>query len=141
MPSHTRRLTGAPRKPESRAAQTGWVATSAVALATVVKLSDGIQVAKCRASSSPATTVSRISRRSRARSSARQRSSATGSSTPDAIALRQKAIASAGAAVAAMSGPEVLTVTSATHSSSASVPCGRPSPGMSASVFAGAVTR
>ena len=36
MPIHTARPTGTPRAPDSSAAHTGWVATSAVALATLV---------------------------------------------------------------------------------------------------------
>jgi hypothetical protein len=100
MPAQTRPPTGTPRSPDSSAVHTGCVATRAVAEATLVKVSDGTQVAKCRASSRPASRVSRRSWALRPRSSARHRSSATGQSTALASALRQKAMASAGTTVA-----------------------------------------
>src|SRR4051794_28611319 len=59
-------------------------------------------------------SASRRSRASSPNSSSRRRVSVQGSSTAEAIALRQKAMARAGAAVAAISGPEVETAVSAT---------------------------
>lgn len=43
------------------AAQIGWVATNAMEEETLVKDKDGIQVAKCKPSSTPASTVRRTS--------------------------------------------------------------------------------
>ena len=114
IPSQTCRLTGSPRSLLISADHTGCVATRAVALATDVYDRAGIQVAKCSASSSPAARARRRSRRSRPRSSALRRSITTGARTTLAMALRQKAIAKAGATVAAISGPEVDTAIRAT---------------------------
>lgn len=55
--------------------------------------------------------------------------SASGTSTPDAIALRQNAIANAGAAVAAMIGPDVDTALIATSMTTTSVVGGAASAG------------
>ena len=70
-------------------------------------------------------TASRTSRRDNENSSARRRVSASGTRTPHAIALRQNAIAKAGATAAAMSGPDVDTAQTATRSSARSVVGGR----------------
>src|SRR3954454_7542832 len=102
------------------AAQIGCVATSAVADATLVNRTLGTHVAKCAARNTPAVTASRRSRASRPRSSSRCRSIAHGTRTPDAIALRQNAMARVGAAVAAISGADVDTAAIAIVSSSRS---------------------
>src|SRR5262249_2815190 len=115
-PTHPPRQTRRPRARASSAAHTGWVATSAVDEATEDSTTDGTQVPKCAASSDPASSDSHHCRRSSRRSSARRRSPAHGSSTPAAIAVRQNAMASAGAALAAMIGPAVDTAASATAS-------------------------
>src|SRR6266700_1923802 len=109
------------------AAHTGCVATSAVDDATEVYDSDGIHVAKCAASSRPATSASRLSRDDNARRSARAVANVTGSSTPLAIALRQNATANAGAAAARISGADVETPHTPTTISAMSTGGGRSS--------------
>src|SRR5690606_23172651 len=104
-----------------RPCHTGWVATSAVAVATEVRVTLGTQVAKCPASATPASTLNHPSRPViRARSSSRRRSPATGDTTAAARALRQNAIAKAGAAANAINGPEVETPRTATASTATS---------------------
>src|SRR3954466_6061607 len=102
------------------AAQIGCVATSAVADAKLGNPTLGTHVAKWAARNTPAATASRRSRASRPRSSSRCRSRAHGTSTPDAIAFRQNAMARVGAAVAAISGADVDTAAIAIVSSSRS---------------------
>lgn len=101
MPTQVNRDSRRPCANVIRPTHTGWVATSAVAVATVVSFVLGTQVMKCPANASPANTQNRASRRcapSNARNSARRRSPAAGTSTGSAIALRQNAMANAGAA-------------------------------------------
>ena len=125
MPHQARRGTSCPDARAISAAQIGWVATSAVDDATVVSSREGIQVPKCSASRAPAPSDSRSSRRFSRRSSARYRSSAHGAMAAVPKALRQNAMASAGAAVAAISGADVATAETATASSTRSRPGGR----------------
>lgn len=100
-----------------RPCQTGWVAPRAVAAATEVNWALGIQVAKWAASATPDRTQNQPSRRPapriRVRSSARRRSRVTGLSRPTEMVFRQNAIASAGAAAYAISGPEEETAATA----------------------------
>ena len=109
MPSQATALIRRPSARARSAAQIGWVDTRAVADATLVSLRLGTQVPKCAASSTPAPRHPSHSRRLSCTISDRARNSATGASTVVAIALRQNAIANAGAAVAAISGPDVDT--------------------------------
>ena len=104
VPAQVRRLTRCPPARWISAVHTGVVDTSAVEVATVVSRTLGTQVAKCPASTRPDTAVRPSSRRP-----GRPRASATGTSTTSAIAFRQNATASAGAASAAISGPDVDT--------------------------------
>ncbi|CAB4755330.1 unannotated protein [freshwater metagenome] len=109
MPTHTDRSIRTPRALAMSAAQTGCVATSAVAEATVVKRSDGTQVAKCAPRSRPLTMMSFHWRLDRRRNSLRARKATQTPVAPEPMKQRQKAIASAGATVAVMSGPEADT--------------------------------
>jgi len=81
---------------------TGWVATSAVAVATAVSFTLGTHAAKCSPSRIPAAAqvarVRRYGRVSSRRSSRRRPSAAGGTSAALAKALRQKAMASPDAA-------------------------------------------
>ena len=118
------------RRPDATAISplnTAWVATSAVAEATEVSLTDGTQVPKCRARNSPATAATVQPRRSRPANSRRCRSPVSTPVLPAPSAFRQNAMASAGAAVAAMIGPEAETPASATASRPASRAGGRTS--------------
>jgi len=108
-----------------RAAHNGWVATSAVEEATDVYVSDGTQVAKWAASSAPAAAETSTNLRFMARSSRHRRSSTTGAVNSAPRALRQKAIASPEAAVAAIKGAEVETATTPTAIRIRSRPGGR----------------
>jgi hypothetical protein len=74
----------------------------------------GTHVAKCAARNRPAASASNRSRVVIAASSRNRVSAVIGTRTPDAMALRQNAIARAGAAVAAMIGPDVDTAPMAT---------------------------
>lgn len=74
-----------------------------------MSLSEDTQVAKCAASSAPAVRVNANVRRSSDRSSVRRVNSAVGAISAVASALRQKVIAIADAAVAAISGPDADT--------------------------------
>ena len=114
MPTQTGRETCRPAARASSAAHTGWVTTRAVEDATEVSVTLGTQVAKCAARNTPASRASPQPRRSSARISDRRATSAAGSSTPPAIRLRQAAMARAGAAVAAISGPAVDAASTAT---------------------------
>lgn len=107
------------------AAQIGWVATSAVDDATVVNRNDGIQVAKCAARNKPAITMSFHSRRSNAANSRRLRHSTQGIIATEPRKQRQNAMAKAGAAVTAMSGPDVEMNATAMPKNSRSRPWGR----------------
>ncbi len=102
IPTHVRRLSRRPWPRAIRPCQTGWVAPSAVAAATVVSFALDTQVAKCAASATPASSATTpvrrpAPRRSSAANSDRRVSADTGTSTAVASALRQKAIARAGA--------------------------------------------
>src|SRR5262245_33254280 len=103
MPSQVVQGWRAPCAVAISADHTGIVAPSAVAAAAVVSLALGTQVAKCSARNRPAQTHSTTVRRSKPDA---RRVAATGPSTPTASALRQKAIASAGAAAKAISGAD-----------------------------------
>ncbi len=102
------------------AAQTGWVATSATEDATEVNDRLGTQVAKWAARNSPATADSRRSRASSPGNASRALTATRRPSTGRARALRQKAMASAGASATRISGAEVDTATTATPRSARS---------------------
>src|SRR5690606_2975458 len=116
IPTHTRAGNRRPWARASRPCHTGWVATRAVAVATVVRVTLGTQVPKCAASATPASRLARAAspRLSRAATSCRRWVSAAGPRTPSAAAVGQKAMATAGAAAYAISGPEVATPSTAT---------------------------
>jgi len=114
IPVHARELICAPLRRASNAAQMGCVDTNAVALATLVNVRLGTQVPKCRASSTPAPIDTAGSSRRSSLNSARCRHNAHGASNDADIALRQKAMANAGATVDAINGPDVDTATMAT---------------------------
>src|SRR6266511_563572 len=102
-PSQVALGTGIPRRRAISAAHTGWVATRAVAVATLVSFALGTHVPKCPARANPASTDNSPARRpspgrNRSASWWRRPAIATGAMTPTARALRQNAIASAGAA-------------------------------------------
>jgi hypothetical protein len=128
MPIHTLRSMRTPVARAMRAAQIGWVATSAVDAATVVNVNDGIQVAKCRPKNTPASTVSRTSRFVSAPREPLRRSPTHTPVRPLPIRHRQKAMASAGAAVAAIIGPLSEMKTTAIPSRAISGAGGRASP-------------
>src|SRR5665811_452632 len=98
-----------PRNRSMRTTQMSCVVTSAVAAATLVSFSDETQVAKCAASMVPAKAASNQSRAFIAPISSRRRTTATGAIAAVPKALRQKAIVSAGALVAAINGPDAET--------------------------------
>ena len=125
MPNHATRVIATPRRCAIRAAHTGCVATRAVEDATVVNRRLGIHVAKCAPSSSPDSAMRRHCAPVSARTSARWRATTSTAVSPEPSAVRQNAIASAGAAHAAINGPEVEIATTATASSARSVPGGR----------------
>ena len=102
-----------------------WVATRPVAEATEVYLTEGTQVPKCRARKTPARAASNQLRRLRAASCWRCRDTVSTAVKPAPKALRQNAMASAGAAVAAISGPLAETPASAISSNPASWRGGR----------------
>ena len=106
------------------AVKTICVDTSAVADATDVKVTLGTHVAKCPARAQPARTAPAIARAGILTSSARWRRPTTPAVGSAPSALRQKAIARAGAAVAAISGPENEIPVSATTRRTASTPRG-----------------
>ena len=124
MPIHATRVIATPRRCAIRAAHTGCVATRAVEDATVVNRRLGIHVAKCAPSSSPDSAMSRHCAPVSARTSARWRAATSTAVSPEPSAVRQNAIASAGAAHAAINGPDVEIATTATASSARSVPGG-----------------
>ena len=126
MPTHADRGMCAPRHRAMRAAQTGWVATRAVDDATVVNRSDGIHVAKCSPRSSPDDPISHHSWRLRRRTSVRCRHMTHGAVAAEPRKQRQKAIARAGATVAAMIGPDEEMNRTATPSQTRSAVGGRP---------------
>jgi hypothetical protein len=103
------------------------VDTRAVADATDVKVTLGTHVAKCAARAQPARAAPAIARAGVLNSSARYRSPTTPAVGSAPSAFRQKAIARAGAAVAAISGPENEMPVSATTRRTASIPRGTPS--------------
>ena len=125
MPTHAIRVIATPRRCAISAAHTGCVATSAVEDATVVNRRLGIHVAKCAPSSTPDNDMSRHCARVSARTSARWRNATSTDVNPEPRAVRQNAIASAGAVHAAISGPDVEIAMTATASSAMSVPGGR----------------
>ena len=100
-----------------KAAQMGCVATSAVDEATDVNRSEGIHVAKWAASSTPPAADSTHWRLVSDRSSPARRHSVKGPVKSAPRKVRQKAMAKAGAAVAAMIGAEVEMKNTATASS------------------------
>ena len=132
MPAHAVRLIEAPRDRAISAAHAGWVATNAVDDATDVKRKLVIQVAKCAASSSPAPAINRHSKPRSVRSLVARRNTVTGNSAVAAPAFRQNAIAIAGAAVAAINGPDVETAITATAIKSRSVCDGVANSGLAA---------
>ena len=125
MPIQAIRVIATPRRCAISAAHTGWVATSAVEDATVVNRRLGTHVAKCAPSRTPDSAISRHCARSSARTSARCRNATHTEVIPEPRAVRQNAIARAGAVHAAMSGPDVEIARTATASSAMSVPGGR----------------
>src|SRR5258708_40157260 len=108
MPSHAGRGIASPRARARIAVQTGCVQTRATDEATLVNDRLGIHVPKWAASSTPAATDFRLSV-GESRATSRRRRTTAGLSTPDARALRQKAIANAGTAASRMSGADVDT--------------------------------
>ena len=109
-----------PRTRRINAAHAGCMATRATADATVVNDTAGMKHAKWPASSTPAPTDSHRERRPMRRSARPpERPRAKGTTTPDAIAMRQKAMASEGAAAALMSGAAVDVPSTPTTSSNA----------------------
>jgi hypothetical protein len=117
MPIHTIRDG---RRPWPRAispCQTGCVAPSATASATCVSFALGTQVPKWNASATPASAqlirIGHPERRNSARNSVRRRVPATGASRTVDSALRQNAMASAGAAAYAMIGADEEIMTTA----------------------------
>ncbi|GAA1561930.1 hypothetical protein GCM10009827_099160 [Dactylosporangium maewongense] len=94
-PAHVLAGTRTPRTTEISDVQMGVVLTSATDMATLVSLALGTHVAKCTASSTPDAALTRIARD---RNSSRRAVRATGAIAATPSALRQKAIASAGAA-------------------------------------------
>ena len=125
IPIHAIRAIATPRRCAISAAQTGCVATRAVEDATVVNRRLGTQVAKCAPSSAPDSAISRHCARVSARTSARCRNATHTEVIPEPSAVRQNAIARAGAVHAAISGPDVEIARTATASSAMSVPGGR----------------
>jgi hypothetical protein len=119
MPSQPARVGRRPCAAAIRPCQTGWVATSAVAVATEPSCTLGIQVAKCRASATPARTAKVPLGPRNVRSSVRRGPAVIGVSAANARPLRQNATASAGAAANAMSGAEVETASTATVNAAA----------------------
>ena len=105
VPTHARRGSRSPSSRPSRPAHTACEQTSAVEDATDVYSRLGMNVPKCAASAAPASSASH-SDRADARPT-RRRASANGASMTAAAPVRQNAIASAGAAVAAISGGAV----------------------------------
>jgi hypothetical protein len=97
-----------------------WVDTKAVDEATVVMVMLGTHVAKWAARANPAKADVAQVRRDTERSSPRRVATATIEANPAPKALRHNAIASAGAAVAAMSGPDIEIPPIATTSSTRS---------------------
>jgi hypothetical protein len=108
-----------------RPCQTGWVATRAVAVATEPSCTLGIQVAKCSASATPASSANRPLRLRNWGTSARRGPAVIGVSTAKASPLRQNAMARAGAAAKAISGADVETAMTATVSAAAVSQVGR----------------
>src|SRR5699024_2643700 len=99
---------------------TTWLETKAVAAATDVSLSAVTHVAKCPASMTPAIThPAQVRADGRRRLAAANDVTANGAETSAAPALRHIAIASGAAGVAAISGPEALTPSTATNANSA----------------------
>ncbi len=99
--------------------KTGCVHTSAVADATLVIVRLGTHVAKWTASANPASVA--VSHAHASTLALRNpRATSTEAAAPAPRALRHKAMASAGAAVAAINGPEKDTPATATTRSSAS---------------------
>src|SRR5436305_5514392 len=102
MPYQAWRETCSPRKSAMNAAKIGFSAANAVAEATEVIVRLGVQAEKCRPSETPEASVNSHCVLLIARSSPKCRHSANGAREPAPNTLRQKAIASAGAAVAAI---------------------------------------
>ena len=125
MPTHAIRVIATPRRCAISAAQTGCVATRAVDDATVVNRRLGDPRREVRPEQHPGQRHGRHCARVSARTSARWRNATRTDVNPEPSAVRQNAMASAGAVHAAMSGPEVEMATTATASSAMSVPGGR----------------
>ena len=124
-PTYVRRGNLTPDARAMTTAQTGWVATSAVAVATEVRRRDGSHAAKCNARNTPDTNSNRASR---GEVSARK-PRANGAVAIAASEQRQNATAIAGAAIAAVNGPEVAAASTATVSNVPSITSGRCSDG------------
>ncbi len=119
IPHHTMRAGRTPENRASSADHTGWVEIMAVLSATLVSRKLGIQVAKCAARATPGPTAASgpAGRRNRREVTAIH-------PAVNAAASRQRyiAMASEGAAQAAIRGADALTHPTATTSSSASRP-------------------
>jgi hypothetical protein len=120
MPTQAARGSVRPSISAIRPVKIGCVQTSAVAEATVVIVRLGTQVAKWTASATPARPAVAHVLTVSPRSSRSPRARTYDAAHPAPIVLRHKAIANAGAAVAAISGPENDTPAIATTSSKAS---------------------
>ena len=110
-PASTARVVCMPPIRSMRTTQTNWVVTSAVAAATEVSLRAATHVPKWSASMLPASPHRSHLTRPIVASSRRFSVSANGAMSIVAPALRQNAIASTGAAVAAINGPDTETPT------------------------------
>ena len=97
----------------------------AVDAATDVKRSEGIHVAKCPPRRRPAATIRSNSRRVSLLSSCRDRASTTEAVAADPNRQRHRAMARAGAAHAAIIGPDEERNTNATASQTMSAAGGR----------------
>ena len=113
MPSQVAPAIGTRRARAISAAHTGWVQTRAVEVAAVVNFTLGTQVPKWTASATPARPHSAAVDRFMARTSGTRTVAVTGANTPTAKALRQNAMASAGAAAYVMRGADDDTAASA----------------------------
>src|SRR5439155_3693278 len=105
MPAHAMRGNRRPNHNAISPAKIGCAHTSAVADATDVMVRLGTQVPKCSARATPAPAAISTPRSDRPRR-ATVEAAVAATASPAPQALRQNAIARAGAAVAAISGPE-----------------------------------
>ncbi len=125
IPTQVRAVVRTPARRASSTAQTGWVATSAVAEATVVSRTPVIHVPKWAASSTPEAPMRRHSRRPTVTARHPSDRHANGAVAAAPSRQRQNEIASAGARIAALNGPEVAAARTATTSSVLSSADGR----------------